>query len=155
MPEMQTYVELAREPGNPHHTTVVDVPIPGWAPLADAAKEKFDACNGYCSLTVVDDVITDVTPDENTPEVFYATIREKEAAIAEAKAKLTEGDYKVIKAYEAAILGQPAPYDMATEIQERDALRAAVNDAEDAIADARTKIDEFFTAANANRTAYK
>ena len=152
---MPIYVEIAREPGNPHHKTVTDVPIDGWAVLPEAIVEQFEACGGYCNLTVANGEVTGVTPDAKTPEAFYATIREKEAEIEEAKAKLTGGDYKVIKAYEASLLGQPAPYDMAAEIEERDALRAAVNAAEEAIETARAAVDKFFAEANANREAYK
>lgn len=152
---MPVYVEIAREPGNPHHQSVTDVPVVGWALLPEALVEQFEACGGYCNLTIANGEVTGITPDAKTPVALYATIREKEAEIAEAKAKLTGGDYKVIKAYEAALLGKPAPYDMAAEIQERDALRADINAAEEAVAAAREAADTFYAEANANREAYK
>lgn len=153
--DMPTYVEIVREPGNPHHTTMTDVPIEGWAVLTGTVKEQFEACNGYCNLTVENGTVTAITPDEKTPNAFYATIREKEAEIAAAKDELSGSDYKVIKAYEASIAGEAAPYNMNEEIKARDALRAKINAAEDAVKAARESIDAYFADANAHRDSYK
>ncbi|MBR1749966.1 MAG: hypothetical protein IJ740_03650 [Ruminococcus sp.] len=40
---------------------------------------------------------------------------------------LSAGDYKVIKCYEAQLVGEPMPYDMAAIHQERQAIRDRIN----------------------------
>lgn len=150
-----TYVELHREPGNPHHDmSSAEREITGWAPLPDELIEKFYACKGYCNLTVVDGVITGLVPDENPPTSLYETKRLKQIEIDAAKASLTATDYQVLKAYEASIQGEPMPYDMDSVIAERQALRDTVNAAEAEQKAAQDALDAYYEAANKNREAW-
>lgn len=48
----------------------------------------------------------------------------------EARARLAETDYKVIKCMEAYLCGEPMPYDVATLHEERNAMRKTINDSE-------------------------
>ena len=48
----------------------------------------------------------------------------------EARAQLTETDYKVIKCMEAFLCGEPMPYDVAALHEERNAMRQTINDSE-------------------------
>lgn len=148
------YIEIHREPGNPHHLCPTSVEMDGWIALPDSLYEKFMSCGGYCNLVITDGVLVDVTPDENDPRHYYEEKRQANAAIEAAKAELTATDYKVLKLYEASVLGAEAPYDMATVAAERDALRATVNEAEATIASIDTALEEYYTAANASRSSW-
>lgn len=50
--------------------------------------------------------------------------------IASLKQELTNGDYKVIKCYEATMLQLEPPYDLNLLVQERQALRDRINELE-------------------------
>ena len=154
-PITMTWIEIHREPGNPHHRTVTDVPIDGWIPVPDELLEQFEACAGYCNLTITDGVLTGLVPDEVTPLADSKIITDADAEIAEAKAALDASDYQVLKAYEASVLGQPEPYDMAAVCAERQALRNKVTAAEERQAAARERIDAYFSAANTNAASFK
>lgn len=154
-PITATWIEIHREPGNPHHKTVTDIPIDGWIAVPDELLEQFEACKGYCNLTIADGVLTGIVPDEVTPLADYKVITDADAEIAEAKAALDASDYQVLKAYEATVLGQPEPYDMATVCANRQALRDKVNAAEERQAAARERIDAYFNAANVNAASFQ
>ena len=51
----------------------------------------------------------------------------KQARISELKAKLSATDYKIIKCYEASMLGQELPYNLEELVAERDEWRSEIN----------------------------
>ena len=50
--------------------------------------------------------------------------------VADLKQALTDSDYKVMKCYEASMLGQPMPYDIEEVHAERQAMRDKINELE-------------------------
>ena len=46
------------------------------------------------------------------------------------KQNLIETDYKIIKCYEASLVGEPLPYDVNALVQERNAWREEINQLE-------------------------
>lgn len=57
----------------------------------------------------------------------YQRIKQK---VADLKQALTDSDYKVMKCYEASMLGQPMPYDIEEVHAERQAMRDKINELE-------------------------
>lgn len=101
--------------------------LEGWIILPEHLKEAFQACGGWCELVVEDGTVTGVVPDEENPSALYAAIREKEEEQARLKEELSATDYRVLKCYEAALLGQEPPYDVEELTARRQAQRSAVN----------------------------
>ena len=52
----------------------------------------------------------------------------KQARISELKQLLSDTDYKIIKCYEASMLGQELPYNLEELVAQRDEWRAEINE---------------------------
>ena len=72
----------------------------------------------------------EVQPYQPTAEEIAR--QEREAEIWELKEQLQEGDYKIIKCYEAQLMGEQMPYDYASLIEDRNAMRDRINELENA-----------------------
>ena len=77
---------------------------------------------------------------EPTEEELAALARQKQISqvtsqIADLKARIAASDYKIIKTYEYALLGEQTEYDMETVHAERQALRDQINTLETQLAD--------------------
>ena len=71
---------------------------------------------------------TEIVPP--TPTAEEIARQEREARIWELKDALAQGDYKIIKCAEAQLTNEPMPYDVATLVAERNAMRAEINELE-------------------------
>lgn len=67
---------------------------------------------------------------------YYQRIKQQ---VAELKQALADSDYKVIKCYEAALIGGEMPYDAAAVCAERQAVRNRINELERTYESATTK----------------
>lgn len=65
-----------------------------------------------------------------TPTEAEIAQQQREARIWELKDALAQGDYKIIKCAEAQLTNEPMPYDVATLVAERNAMRAEINELE-------------------------
>jgi len=65
-----------------------------------------------------------------TPTEAEIAQQQREARIWELKDQLAQGDYKIIKCAEAQLTNEPMPYDVATLVAERNAMRAEINELE-------------------------
>lgn len=65
-----------------------------------------------------------------TPTEEELAQQQREARIWELKDQLAQGDYKIIKCAEAQLTNEPMPYDVATLVAERNAMRAEINELE-------------------------
>ena len=77
---------------------------------------------------------------EPTEEELAALARQQQISqvtsqIADLKARIAASDYKIIKTYEYALLGEQTEYDMETVHAERQALRDQINTLETQLAD--------------------
>lgn len=65
-----------------------------------------------------------------TPTEEEIAQQQREQRIWELKEQLAQGDYKIIKCAEAQLTNEPMPYDVATLVAERNAMRAEINELE-------------------------
>lgn len=65
-----------------------------------------------------------------TPTEEEIAQQQREQRIWELKDALAQGDYKIIKCAEAQLTNEPMPYDVATLVAERNAMRAEINELE-------------------------
>lgn len=65
-----------------------------------------------------------------TPTEEQIAQQQRVARIWELKELLAQGDYKIIKCAEAQLTNEPMPYDVATLVAERNAMRAEINELE-------------------------
>lgn len=65
-----------------------------------------------------------------TPTAEEIARQQREQRIWELKDQLAQGDYKVIKCAEAQLTNEPMPYDVATLVAERNAMREEINELE-------------------------
>lgn len=65
-----------------------------------------------------------------TPTEEEIAQQQREARIWDLKELLAQGDYKIIKCAEAQLTNEPMPYDVATLVAERNAMRAEINELE-------------------------
>ena len=59
-----------------------------------------------------------------------ADLKQAKQQVADLKQALSDSDYKVMKCYEASMLGQPLPYDIDAVHSERQAMRDKINELE-------------------------
>ena len=80
----------------------------------------------------------ELTEEENAELARQRQISQLTAQIADLKARIAASDYKVIKTYEYALLGEQTGYDMEAVHAERQALRDQINTLETQLADLTT-----------------
>lgn len=66
----------------------------------------------------------------STPTEEELAQQQREQRIWELKDALAQGDYKIIKCAEAQLTNETMPYDVATLVAERNAMRAEINELE-------------------------
>jgi hypothetical protein len=115
--------------GTMESTITVDDQIkelgPGWKPVdsVDENKRKSDD-DGYVIRLVPYDAGDHIAYD-------YIKVKDVQAIkkhIIALKQSLTDGDYKIVKCFEANLLGEELPYDMAKLHKDREALRSEINE---------------------------
>ena len=84
---------------------------------------------------VVAPVQPELTEEEKAELARQRQISQLTAQIADIKARIAASDYKVIKTYEYALLGEQTGYDMEAVHAERQALRDQINTLETQLAD--------------------
>lgn len=98
----------------------------GWKPVDLLDEERLKCEDGY---------FVRVTPYDAGERISYRyeTVFDTQKVrreIQELKARLTADDYKVIKCYEASLLGEQLPYDISRIHRTRQELRAKINELE-------------------------
>lgn len=100
---------------------------PVWKPVDPIDQAQIDGAEeGY--------VIIPVPYDDGDHIAYnYVLRRDTQAVRAEIQAlkdSLADSDYKITKCYEASLLGEPLPYDIATLHAQRQAQRDRINELE-------------------------
>lgn len=100
---------------------------PGWKPVDDIDDGRMAAAGPDEAVVAV--------PYDNGDRISYRyeTVFDRQGAerrLAALKAALAAGDYRVIKCYEASLVGEELPYDVAVLHASRNAIRAQINDIE-------------------------
>lgn len=97
----------------------------GWYELSD---------DGSVYIEPVAPVQPELTEEEKAELARQRQISQLTAQIADLKARIAASDYKVIKTYEYALLGEQTGYDMEAVHAERQALRDQINKLETQLA---------------------
>lgn len=97
-----------------------------WKPVDPVDENKLQTEDGY---------IICLEPYDTGDRISYNYIKQFDSQkinkqIQELKQALSDSDYKITKCYEANLLGEKLPYDMATLHTEREAQRAKINELE-------------------------
>lgn len=144
--EMLTIVEIARGANKAHGVQAQSGReacwLEGWIELPGELKGAFNACGGYCELEITDGVLSGIVPDADNPMSLYEALRQAEEEDQRLKGELASTDYRVLKCYEASLLGQELPYDVAELTAQRQALRDAINAGQETAAQAQAALDE-------------
>ena len=98
----------------------------GWYELSD---------DGSVYVEQVAPVQPEPTEEELAEQARQQQISQVTAQIDGLKAQIAASDYKIIKTYEYALLGEQTEYDMETVHAERQALRDQINSLETQLAD--------------------
>ena len=98
----------------------------GWKPVDPVDDNKLQTDEGYIII---------LEPFDAADRISYNYIKrfdtkKVKVEIQELKQALSDSDYKITKCYEANLLGEKLPYDMATLHTEREAQRAKINELE-------------------------
>lgn len=98
----------------------------GWKPVDPLDEEQLACEEGY---------IVRVTPYDAGDRISYRYERvfdtqKVRRGIEDLKDRLTADDYKIIKCYEASLMGNPLPYDITALHNERQAIRNKINELE-------------------------
>lgn len=99
----------------------------GWKPVEPLDEER---------LKCAEDYIVRVTPFDAGDRISYRydTVFDSQKVrrgIESLKAQLTDEDYKIIKCYEASLLGNELPYDISALHQSRQSIRDRINELEE------------------------
>lgn len=127
--QLQEYTEKYREKGivKTRKITIeeqtIELSNAGWKPVDELDNEKLKAPDGY---------FIRVTPYDAGERISFKyeqvfddqKIRRE---IEELKKALTSTDYKVIKCYEASLIGEELPYDIKALHKERQQIRNRIN----------------------------
>ena len=97
-----------------------------WKPVDPVDENKLQTDEGYIII---------LEPFDAGERISYNYIKrfdtkKVKVEIQALKQALSDSDYKITKCYEANLLGEKLPYDMATLHTEREAQRAKINDLE-------------------------
>ena len=103
----------------------------GWKPVDLIDESKMIAEEGY---------IIEISPYDAGEKISYRYVKtfdkkEVENKIRELKKRLSAGDYKIIKCYEASLLKEILPYDIENLHKNRDELRKNINELEKLLED--------------------
>lgn len=98
----------------------------GWKPVAPIDEDRLNCAEGYFVRLVPFDNGTDI----NYRYVTVFDTQKVRRKIQSLKDRLAKDDYKIIKCYEAFLLGQPLPYDIQQVHDERQSFRNEINELE-------------------------
>lgn len=101
----------------------------GWKPVDEVDDSRRECEDGYIVVLRPYDAGDHIAFE-------YKTIVDRQAKrkeIADLKANLDGSDYKVIKCYEASLLGEELPYNIAELHRERQEIRNRINGLEEEI----------------------
>lgn len=129
---IEEYTERYQEKGEIKQRTVsietqaAALSAAGWKPVDPLDEER---------LKCAEDYIVRVTPFDAGDRISYRydtafDIQKVRCVIEGLKAQLTDDDYKIIKCYEASLLGNELPYDIVSLHRIRDEIRANINEME-------------------------
>lgn len=101
----------------------------GWKPVEAIDPAKLSCEEGY---------IVRVVPYDDGDKIAYRyeevfDVQKLRRDIDAHKEALTASDYKIIKCYEASLLGEPLPYDIESLHNERQGYRDKINELETTI----------------------
>lgn len=94
-------------------------------------KEQMKAPEGY---------IVRIIPYDAGERISFRYEQERDVTkirkeIEDLKAQLTNSDYKIIKCYEASLIGESLPYDITHLHRERQGIRDKINEIENTLED--------------------
>lgn len=129
---IEEYNERYQEKGEIKHKTVsveaqaAALSAAGWKPVDPLDEERLKCAEGYIVRIIPYDAGERISyhykPVFDTQKVWRG--------IEEMKAQLTDDDYKIIKCYEAFLLGNELPYDIIALHQTRQSIRDKINEME-------------------------
>lgn len=129
---IEEYTERYQEKGEIKQRTVsvetqaASLSAEGWKPVDLLDEERLKCEEGY---------IVRVTPFDAGERISYRydtvfDTQKVRRGIESLKAQLSDDDYKIIKCYEASLIGAKLPYDIAALHHSRDEIRAKINEME-------------------------
>lgn len=127
--QLQEYTEKYREKGiiKTRKITIeeqtIELSNAGWKPVDELDNEKLKAPDGYFIRVIPYDAGERIS--FKYEQVFDEQKIRRE--IEELKKALTSTDYKVIKCYEASLIGEELPYDIKVLHKERQQIRNRIN----------------------------
>lgn len=128
---LERYKKVFRDADGELHSRIVTIEEQaealskkGWKPVDDINPLKLKADDGY---------IVRVVPYDAGERISfqYETVEDKnkiKKEIKTLKASISGTDYKVIKCYEASLIGEELPYDIAALHNERQEIRNRINE---------------------------
>lgn len=128
---LEKYKKVYRDADGELHSRIVTIEEQaetlskgGWKPVDDINQSKMKADDGY--------IVRIVPYDAGERISFrYETVEDKKKIkkeIETLKASISSTDYKVIKCYEAVLIGEKLPYDIAVLHNERQEIRNRINE---------------------------
>lgn len=107
-------------------TQAASLSAAGWKPVDPLDEERLKCVEGY---------IVRVSPFDAGERISYRydtvfDTQKVRRGIEELKARLADDDYKIIKCYEASLLGNELPYDISALHRSREEVRAIINEME-------------------------
>lgn len=129
---IEEYTERYQERGERKLRTVsvetqaASLSAAGWKPVDPLDEERLKCVEGY---------IVRVSPFDAGERISYRydtvfDTQKVRRGIEELKARLADDDYKIIKCYEASLLGNELPYDISALHRSREEVRAIINEME-------------------------
>lgn len=129
---IEEYTERYQERGERKLRTVsvetqaASLSAAGWKPVDPLDEERLKCAEGY---------IVRVSPFDAGERISYRydtvfDTQKVRRGIEELKARLADDDYKIIKCYEASLLGNELPYDISALHRSREEVRATINEME-------------------------
>lgn len=129
---IEEYTERYQEKGEIKSRTVsvetqaVALSAAGWKPVDMLDEEQLKCDDGY---------IVRIMPYDAGERISYRyetvfDTQKVRRGIETLKAQLTDDDYKIIKCYEASLVGEPLPYDIHAIHLDRQDLRIKINELE-------------------------
>lgn len=108
-----------------------ELSLKGWKSVDLLDKEQMKAPEGY---------IVRIIPYDAGERISFRYEQERDVTkirkeIEDLKAQLTNSDYKIIKCYEASLIGESLPYDITHLHRERQGIRDKINEIENTLED--------------------
>lgn len=98
----------------------------GWKPVDLLDNEQMNAPDGYAVRIIPYDAGDRISFRYEQ----FRDIAKLKKEIDSLKSSLTDSDYKIIKCYEASLIGASMPYDVALLHSERQSIRGRINELE-------------------------